>query len=244
MSALLEAELLKLRTTRTFVALVAAAVTLSLLVVVITLLLSDRLTSAEMRDTLTADFTSLFILLLGVIGMTGEWRHRTITSTVLAAPDRMRLLAAKLLAYAAAGALLSLAVTLATAIVGAVLASTQGHESLEVSDMLDVLWRNVVVAALLGAFGVCIGAIVRNQVVAMIGLLFFAFIVEPLVLALAFDVGRFGPTVGAPAGVQDLPDFTDGEELLAPAAAALVMLAWIGVLFAAAAALLRGRDLT
>ena len=48
-----------------------------------------------MRELFTADFTGLFILLLGVMGMAGEWRHRTITSTVLAAPDRLHLLAAK-----------------------------------------------------------------------------------------------------------------------------------------------------
>ena len=57
-----------------------------------------------MRELFTADFSGLFILLLGVIGMAGEWRHRTITSTVLAAPDRLRLLAAKILSYAVAGA--------------------------------------------------------------------------------------------------------------------------------------------
>ena len=48
-----------------------------------------------MRELFTADFSGLFILLLGVMGMAGEWRHRTITSSVLAAPDRLRLLAAK-----------------------------------------------------------------------------------------------------------------------------------------------------
>ena len=46
--------------------------------------------------------SGLFILLLGVIGMTGEWRHRTIASTVLAAPGRALLLAAKVISYAVA----------------------------------------------------------------------------------------------------------------------------------------------
>ncbi|MDX6676654.1 MAG: hypothetical protein QOE31_706, partial [Solirubrobacteraceae bacterium] len=42
MSALLQAELIKLRTTRTFAALVGVAVGLSLLLLVLTTLLQDR----------------------------------------------------------------------------------------------------------------------------------------------------------------------------------------------------------
>ena len=241
MSALLQAELLKLRTTRTFFALVGAALALSLLVTVLTLVLSDPIPESEMRDVLTADFTSLFILLLGVIGMTGEWRHRTITSTVLAAPDRVRMLAAKVLAYAVAGAALSLVVTAAVMAVGAILAPAEGHPSVPPAvELLDVLWRNVVAAALMGALGVCVGAIVRNQVAAMIGLLTFSFFVEPAVFSLAPDVGRFGPTT-APTGIQDAEFLED--DYLEPAAALAVTLAWIALLYALGAALLRRRDL-
>jgi len=239
-SALLSAELLKLRTTRTFVALVGVALALSLLVVVLTTVLSDDLTEDDVREIFTFDFTALFILLLGVIGMAGEWRHRTITSTVLAAPDRLRLLGAKVLAYAVAGVVLSLVVTVAIMAVGTVILAARGEATAGVADLIDVLWRNLVVAALLGAFGVCIGAIVRNQIVATIGLLVFAFAIEPAVLGLASDVGRFGPTVGAPNGIVGADGF---EDLLAPGLALLVMVAWIGLGFAAAAWLLRRRDL-
>ncbi|HWC25986.1 MAG TPA: hypothetical protein VG474_05320, partial [Solirubrobacteraceae bacterium] len=95
MSVLVQAELLKLRTTRTFVALVAASLALSLLVVVLSGLLADDWNAENARDLFTADFAGLFIVLLGVMGMAGEWRHRTITSTFLAAPDRIALLTAK-----------------------------------------------------------------------------------------------------------------------------------------------------
>lgn len=242
MSALLRAELLKLRTTRTFVTLVVISVLLSLLVIVLTTTLSEDLAEEEVRELFFFDFTSLFILLLGVMGMAGEWRHRTITSSVLAAPDRARLLAAKLLSYAIAGALLSLAVTVAIMVVGSIILSARDFPTLGVGDLADVLWRNLVVAALLGAFGVCIGGIVRNQVVAIVGLLIFAFAIEPVLIGLAPDVGRFGPTSGAPNGVLGI-EFED-EELLDPALALLVMLAWVGAGFAATAALLRRRDLT
>jgi ABC-type transport system involved in multi-copper enzyme maturation permease subunit len=244
-SALLQAELLKLRTTRTFVALVAAALVLSLLVVVLVSILGDNFTPKDVRDLFTADFTGLFIILLGVIGMAGEWRHRTITSTVLAAPDRIKLLGAKMLSYAAAGALLSLIVTLTIMLVGTIILSLRGEVTAPVSDLVDVLWRNLLVAALVGALGVGIGAILRNQVVAIVGVLFVAFVLEPTLISLAPDWGRFGPTAGAPGGIVQAAGF-DGEDtdyLLAPGAAVLVMLGWLAVFFGAAAARLRGGDL-
>lgn len=244
MSALLRAELLKLRTTRTFAALVAAALVLSLLVVVLTALLSDTLTEGDAHDLFTADFTGLFILLLGIMGMAGEWRHRTITGTVLAAPQRLRLLGAKLLSHAAAGALLSLIVTLAIMLVGTVVLSIRDQPTLAVADLADVLWRNLLVAALLGALGVGIGGLVRNQVVAIVGTLIFSFAIEPTLFALVPGVARFAPTQGAPSGIIEVDAFGDGDVArLAPGIAVLVMAGWIGLFFAAAGARLRRFDL-
>ncbi|MBA3326772.1 MAG: ABC transporter permease [Solirubrobacterales bacterium] len=242
MSALLRAELLKLRTTRTFAALVGAALALSLLVVVLSTTLGSDFDEQDVRELFTFDFTPLFILLLGVMGMAGEWRHRTITSTILAAPDRLRLLTAKMLAYAAAGIVLSLIVTVAIMAVGSLVLSGRGETTIGLADLAEVLWPNLVVAALLGAFGVAIGGLVRNQVVAIVGV-FMLFAVEPAVIGLAIDVGRFGPIVGAPNGIIGINPIEEGEDLLAPGIAVLVMLGWILAGFAATAALLRGRDL-
>ena len=104
MTALLRAELLKLRTTRTFVALTAAAVGTSLLITVLVGLLTEPTQDEVLSDVFTSDTSSLFILDPRGVGITGEWRHRTITSSLLAAPDRLRFLAAKTVAFAAAGA--------------------------------------------------------------------------------------------------------------------------------------------
>jgi ABC-2 type transport system permease protein len=243
MTTLLRAELLKLRTTRTFVTLVGVTAALSLLVVGLTAILADEFTEADVRELFTFDFSSLFILILGVVGMAGEWRHRTITSSILAAPDRVRLLAAKLLAYAAAGTVLSLVVTVALMALGTLILSTRGEPTLGLSDLADVLWRNLVVAALLGAFGVCIGGLLRNQIVAIVGILIFAFALEPALLALAPDVGVYGPTVGAPNGIIGINPIDDTEPLLDPGIALIVMIGWVGLGFAATAALLQRRDL-
>jgi ABC-2 type transport system permease protein len=244
MKALLSAELLKLRTTRTFVALVGTALGLSLLVVGLSTALGDEWSKADVRDLFTADFSSFFILLLGVIGMAGEWRHRTITSTVLAAPRRTRLLAAKAVSYALAGTVLSLIVTLVIMAEGSLILSSRGLTTIGIVDLADVLWRNLAVAAAMGAIGVCIGGLVRNQVVAIVGLLVFSFVVEHAVLGVAPDVGRFGPLVGAPSGIQELGNpVDDSASLLSPAFSLLVMAGWIAVAFGVTAELLRRRDL-
>lgn len=242
MSALLRAELLKLRTTRTFAALVGASLALSLLVVVLSTSIDDSFNEHRVRELFTADFSGLFILLLGIMGMAGEWRHRTITGTTLAAPDRVKLLASKVIAYAVAGAVLSLVVNVAIMLAGEIILSARDLTTLGLSDLADVLWRNLALAGLYGAIGVLIGAIVRNQVVAMVGTLVFAMGVEPAIANLAPAVGQFGFTSGAPNAILGI-DPVSGDKELSLGLALLVMFGWIGLGFAAGAALLKRRDL-
>jgi ABC-2 type transport system permease protein len=245
MSALLRAELLKLRTTRTFFALIGAALALSLLLLVLGALLGDFNSRQDVRVLFVGDFTGAFIALLGAMGMAGEWRHRTITSTILAAPDRVRLLVAKTLSYAVAGVVVSFVITASLMLVGTIILSARGEMTLPASDLLDVLWRNLLVAGLVGAIGVCTGAIVRSQIAAIIGLLVWMLFVESTLLVLVPEVGRFGPLNGAPSGIVDaMFDGSRDDDLLAPGIAALVMFGWVAVLFAVGAILLRRRDLT
>ena len=237
MTALLSAELIKLRTTRTFVGMVAAALALSLLITVLIASLDD---SADARDLLDNNGASLFILLLGAIGITGEWRHKTITSSLLAAPDRIRFLVAKLIAYAAAGVVLAVVVTVAVALVTTAILSSRDIPTADLSDVVDALWRNVVLAALGGAFGVAFGSIVRNQAGALVALLALGFIVEPIVIGVAPDVGRYLPVNGAPNAISRVGD---DEDLLSPGLGVLVECAWIAGLAAIGGLLLRRRDL-
>jgi ABC-2 type transport system permease protein len=245
MKPLLRAELIKLRTTRTFAGLSAAAIGISLVVAGLVALLTEPTEESVLVDVFTTDTSSLFIVILAVVGIGGEWRHRTITSSLLAAPDRLRFLAAKTLAFAAAGALLSIAISVAVAIVGAVILSVRDLPLPEAGELAAQYGRNALVAALLGALGVGVGALVRNQVVAVVGLLVFWFMVEPMVLSLVPEVGRFGPFVALPTGLTNIPPEEAGvadAQLLDPGLAALALLAWIGAAFAAGYALLRARD--
>jgi ABC-2 type transport system permease protein len=245
MKPLLRAELIKLRTTRTFAGLAGAAIGISLLITVLVGVLTEPTEDSVLVDVFSSDLSGFFIFMLAVIGIGGEWRHRTITSSLLAAPDRLRFLAAKALAFAAAGAVLSVMVSVAITIVGTAVVSARGLPMPEAGELAELLARNALVATLVGALGVGLGALVRNQVVAVVGVLVLAFVVEPTVIALVPEVGRFGPFSALPTALTGIPaeDAGLGEViLLAPGVAGLVMLAWIGAAFAGGYALLRARD--
>jgi ABC-2 type transport system permease protein len=242
MTALLHAELLKLRTTRTFVALTAVAVGTSLVVVTLVSLLTRPTPDSVLTDVFTADTSTLFITVLALVGITGEWRHRTIAGSLLAAPDRLRFLAAKTLAFAAAGLVMSLAISTAVAILGATLLSLRDLPVPGLGELAVQIGRNMLAAAVMGTLAVGIGALVRSQVVAIVGVLVLSLAVEPVVLALAPHVGRLGPFVALPSAVQGIPGPEVGLEHTPPLAGALalaLMLAWIGLAFAAGLARLR-----
>jgi len=138
----------------------------------------------------------------------------------------------------------SFVVTAMLMLVGTIILSARDQVTLDTADLIDVMWRNLVVAAYLGALGVCVGAIVRSQVAVIIGLLLYGFVIEFTLFGLAPDVAMYSPVNGAPSGVIDV-SFDDGEtEFLDPGIAVLVMFGWITVLFAIGAVLLRRRDLT
>jgi ABC-2 type transport system permease protein len=245
MNTLLRAELIKLRTTRTFVALAGVAVGLSLLLTVLTGVLSEPEADDVVTDIFANDASSAFILILAVIGITGEWRHRTITGALLAAPDRVRFVAAKAVAYAGAGLVLSLAISSAVTVVGLTIVGLRGLPGPDAGELVDYIARSAGLAAIVGAFGVGLGALIRNQVGAVVAVLAGTFVLEPIVLTTVGEVGRFGPFVALPtaaSGIDPAAVGLDEVGLLDPELATLALLGWTGLAIAAGAVLLLRRD--
>jgi ABC-2 type transport system permease protein len=241
MRAGVAAELLKLRTTRTALGFLIAIVVLTLAAQGAGFATNDFRTAEDVREGLAgAGIAATFLLILGIVGTTGEYRHGTITSTLLAAPDRRRLVAAKAIAYLTTGALLGLAAMLATFAMGAIWLSVRDAPLglVEPVDYLTLAAQGMLSAAISGAVGVAIGAILRNQVAAVVGILIWLFVVEPLIGLIPGNVAAF--TIGgAQAGLEGAPAFGDA---LDPVPAGLVFAAWALVLGLAGAELEERRD--
>jgi ABC-2 type transport system permease protein len=241
-SALVSAEVLKLRTTRTALGFLLAIVLLTLAVQIANFATSDFETKDSVKDALSgAGVAAAFLLILGIVGTTGEYRHGTITSSLLGTPERHRLVAAKLLAYLIAGAALGIAAIAVSFAIGIPWLSARDApvDLLGGGDYLELAARGTLLAALSGALGVGIGAIVRNQVAAVVGTLVYLFILEPVVGVISTEVAAY--TMG---GAQTALGSGNLDDSLAPVPAAFVMTGWALLLGGLGALLEEQRDVT
>jgi ABC-2 type transport system permease protein len=175
----------------------------------------------------------LFAALLGALSVTSEIRYGTIRPTFLATPWRRRVVAAKVATSLLLGAGFGLAAGAVAVGVGAGGLSARGvGVRLDGGDYALMLAGGAAAAALWAAIGVGVGAVVRNQVPALVGLCAWLLFVEGLLVGdMLDDVGQLTPGAAATA--------LAGQEsgtLLRPALALLVLAA-----YAAAAALAGAR---
>ncbi len=123
----------------------------------------------------------VFPLVVGALSVTAEFRHKTITPTLLAEPRRGVVLAAKLLASIPVGLAFGIAGTAGAVIGGAPTLALRGHEALLTDpSVLRTLGLSVVALAVWCVVGVGFGTVVTNQVAAIVVLLAFTQFVEPL----------------------------------------------------------------
>jgi ABC-2 type transport system permease protein len=210
MVRLVRAEFTKLATTRLVYGMAAAMAAFAVLIV------AANAAGVEGAPPLSAYSFPAFVaaptkllagaaLLLGILGMAGEFRHQTVTQTFLVTPDRGRVVAAKLIAYPLAGIALALSILAFTAAVATGwLAATGITPSLPepVAYALGhVLLGAVLAAGLCALVGVGVAALVRNQVAALVGVAVWVLLVEGLLMSLlhAPSLAKWLPSAAAAA---------------------------------------------
>jgi ABC-2 type transport system permease protein len=230
----LRSELLKQRSTETALylflamfALVALAVTMHVVA-----LGADQLSSRTHQLEVFQVGTRagmLFAGLAGAIAVTAEIRYGTIRPTFLVTPRRSPVLGAKLVISALVGlafGVLAEALMIADASIG--FAARRIDNQLTAGDYAQLLAGGAAAAAFWAALGVGVGALIRNQVAALVGLCAWMFLVETTSESFVPDAARFlpGGAGNALAGNSDELPAALAASLLALCAAAVATAGW------------------
>lgn len=249
MTAVVRSELLKIRTTRGWWAY------LIVLVGLVGIGAAAEVGSRSLPERGGLDFqlalvdligiTSLLASILGITMVTTEFRHGTITPTLLATPARERVLAGKAIAGVLIAVLFAVLAAIVVVVVAAIWMSIDGGElDLANGDVAKRLAATVLGVALWLLLGVAIGTVVHNQVAALVGTLVWIFLVENLVVGLANLADADGATEYLPFHALDGADGTGGDNLLAYGPALAVAAGWIVLIGAVGVWRTRSRDIT
>ena len=238
MTAALRAESRKLFTTQVWLWLALLAVSLT---VVVSGLVSGFTPADDQGRPLEAmlnaaiGFAGLIAAVLGVIGITGEYRHLTATPTFLSVPKRGTVIGAKLLVYLLTGLALGVLCVGASLAVGSTWLNARGFALDVGSDStLRIIFGGIVAVAIYGIIGVGVGALLRNQVAAVVGIVIYLFVAEPILSAIPKVQEAYpylpGGAASALTATQD-PNVQSPVQLLDPWVGGLLLLAY-GLAFA------------
>jgi len=208
MKDLVMSELVKLRSTRMTYGILAVTLAITALEVAVDITTFSRshaefalTTSGGMRNLIgAASRGSILLLILGILVFAGEYRHGTVTQVYLIEPRRSRVLIAKLIAMGIVGFVFSLftsALTLAMAIPW--LTSYNIAIAPQENRIATVLIGSVVAMTLYALLGVGVGALIRNQVAAIVGALVWLVVIENLIALLLPSAAKWLPGMSSTA---------------------------------------------
>jgi heme A synthase len=261
MGRLLMAEVRKLRTMLQTWIIAGSGIAMTLFFVVLILVLATvtpdsaqsgipPLETDEGVRTLVNQGTLILalVLVLGTLVITSEYRHQTITSTFLAEPRRGRVLSAKFVVSGAVGLVLT-AVT--AVLVVAIVIVGLAIVDVSISDVGSLVVMPAVGLTLAGIgyalLGVAVGALVRNQIAALVGALVWVMVIDPLIQGLLPDVGKYTPA-GAASSLTNAVGFNtggfDADAYLPMWAGGLLLFGYALVLLVLASRLTVARDVT
>jgi ABC-2 type transport system permease protein len=184
--------------------------------------------------TLAVALGYIFPAILGALSVTGEFRHRTITPTLLAEPRRTIVLTAKLVVVVPFAVVVAVAGVSGTVVGGAATLSLMGEPTLLGDSAIQrTILLSTVALVLWALVGVGFGSVLTNQVAAIVVLLAFTQFVEPLLrlLLAQFDatevVSKFLPGAAGEAIAGSSLYVSSGlADLLAPWAGTLTLLGY------------------
>jgi ABC-2 type transport system permease protein len=221
--SLLRSEWTKLWTTRTTWAMIAVGLLVEALFAGLFVGLASLEEIGDIDEVATGTgLLMVLMLVLGVLIVTTEFRHGTASSTFLAAPKRYPSLLAKLGIALLVGLLAGLAFVAVNGGLALPLFSDRGGNMPASGDLVEIYAGVVVSLGLICAFGLGVGAIVRNQVGAIIAAIAFFFVLSPLPELLPGSIGEYFPAQAIGA----LHGHSEGDGNLGQIGGGLVLAAW------------------
>lgn len=173
-----------------------------------------------------AGIAGTLVAIMAVAEVAGEYRHHTAVTTFLTTPHRWRVVIAQVITFLLVGigyALVCVLVNLAVAIPW--LAAKGIHLSPFGDGNFTVLATIVLAAALFGMIGVGLGATLHSQLVTVIVMLLYLYILEPLLSHIA-SLNSWTPYLPGVAADSLTQDIQNGVRLLSPWVGGLVFAAW------------------
>ena len=180
----------------------------------------------------------IFAALAGIMLFTSEYRFGTIRPTVLFNPNRNGVFASKITAGAIWGLVFGIIGEGLVFCVGVLILKARGIPiAMTGASMTELIVGAIVGTALWGAIGVALGAIIPNQVGAVISLLAWGFVAENLVFGFLPKIGRFLPVHASDSMMGPIQ-----PQLLAGDVGTAVVVAWVLVLAGVGIMMFRRRD--
>lgn len=238
MIGILRGEMGKTLSTRTLYAFALASIAFGVLNAVLVGAASGDLDSLpEKKEAITC--LPVLLLAWGLVGVAGEYRHRTAAPAALAARgSTVTVLAARIAVYTVTGLIIGALAATASIAVALPLLSDMSGPALGTDDVAGVLGANLVASVLATILGAALGAMIRNQIVGVVVSLVLDFAVVPMVGGVSESLMNLTPFGAASV----LSGMTHNTTLSVPAAG-LVLVAWTAVGVIAALIIEGHRDL-
>jgi ABC-2 type transport system permease protein len=192
----------------------------------------------------------LLTLVVGVMSIGSEYRHKTITSTFLSTPKRVRVMVAKVISLLGIGVFYGLVFLVGSVSVGGATIAVKGFSPFpEAGPIARALALSLLVLGLWSLLGLGAGILIPNQVAAILIAVGAAWILEPLLgVLLGFvswghTIVPYLPSQATSAMVGQINTST-AVHLLSWWAGALVLVAYAAVLAGIGSYLTVRRDVT
>jgi len=250
---LIRSEVLKIRSTQVWfwmLLLAAAFTTLGTIGMSVTAM-------NDYDDGAPVDYYGLFtqsqgagvaLLVLGLLGLTTEFRHKTITPTLLATPNRWRLLGGKAASYAIFAIVYALVCVVLNFAIAIIWLSAAGVPLEYGHGVAGGVGKAFLTLVLTGMFGLGLGAMLRNQAAAMVFGIVYFFILDNVLNYVPWIRKGYAYTPGGAVKAFNSNGHIEGMpgdvHLLAPAAGGVLFLAWSLALLVIGGRLSLSRDIS